>query len=370
MLGAMAGKLAFAEVHSTPGPHLVFISDAVQHPLAISYYTDASALSNFHGWLADFPSIMPMLSLHSKTKAPGNILFYMAFIKMLGHSERTALIAGIVMGAIATLAIPACFWFLRVLLEDATAAFLGACFLALCPGFVLFFPASDPSYAVLSCSIGACWIVALKRDSIAFSVATGALTAAILLVSFNVLVFGLFLAGYALLASGRTMSMIAKHAAVALSVCVVLCAVLWFATGYNPIATFTSAWRNQHALLAEHANERPYPDTAWNDLFDFALGSGWISFLLAGYTIAACVRAGWSDGRTRVMLLCASVPVFVAISALLASETARVWNFMYPLLMAPVGMELARQRLAGRVVIFGSLALILAAVCRNMSIFM
>ena len=126
MVGVMGAKLVFADLRSAPGPHLCFISDAVQHPLAVSYYTDASALSGFHGWLADFPVIMPMLNLHSKTKAPGMILYYMAFIKTLGHSQQTALTAGIVLGAICTLAIPACYWFLLTLLEDKGIAFLGA----------------------------------------------------------------------------------------------------------------------------------------------------------------------------------------------------------------------------------------------------
>jgi hypothetical protein len=370
MLGAMAGKLVFAELRSEPGPHLVFISQAVQDRLAVSYYIDAVALSNFHGWLADFPSIMPMLNLHSKTKAPGNILFYMAFIKTLGHSDRTALIAGIVMGAIATLSIPACYWFLRVLVENEMVAFFGACFMGLCPGFVLFFPASDPAYPFLSCTIGACWILALKRDRIVWSIATGVIAAAILLISFNVLVFGLFLAAYALFVSGRPIATIAKHAGVALGVCVVLCGALWLTSGYDPIATFAYAWQNQHALLAEHAGDRPYPNTAWNDLLDFALGSGWISFLLAGFTIATTVRTGWRDRPTRIVLLCAALPVLTAISALLAAETARVWNFMYPLLMAPVGIELARQRLVQQLIVVTCLAVILAAICRNMSVFM
>ena len=286
----MAGKLVFAEIRSAPGTHLTFISDAVQNKYAISYYTDAAALSTVDHWLPAFPQIMPMLNLHSETKAPGNILYYMAFIHAFGYGEHTAFIAGVVMGAISTLGIPACYWFLRTLLEDEPSAFLGACFLGLCPGFVLFFPASDPSYVILSCLIGVAWILALKRDRVVYSIATGVVTAVILLISFNLLVFGMFLAGYSLLVSGRSIATIAKRVAIALSVCVLLCGALWLWRGYDPIATFESAWRNQHALLAQHADERPYPTTIWNDLLDFALGTGWISFLLTGFTIAASVR--------------------------------------------------------------------------------
>ena len=317
---------------------------------------------------------MPMLNLHSKTKAPGMILYYMAFIKTLGHSQQTALTAGIVLGAICTLAIPACYWFLLTLLEDKGIAFLGACFLSLCPGFVLFFPASDPAYAILSCLIAITWIKALRQNRMMWAVATGAITATILVISFNLLVFGLFLVAFALLASGRPVKVIAKHAAIALAVCVALTVALWLVTGYNPIATFFSAWRNQQQLLADSPNviglQRPYPATIWNDLLDFALGSGWISVVLAGFTIALCLRNGIRQPQSRYVLLAIGQFLVVAISALLASETARVWNFMYPLLMIPVGIELSRHRIAGRIVILSCLALILAAVCRNMSIFM
>ena len=207
-----------------------------------------------------------------------------------------------------------------------------------------------------------------------WAVATGAITAAILVISFNLLVFGLFLVAFALLASGRPVKVIAKHAAIALAVCVALTVALWLVTGYNPIATFFSAWRNQQQLLADSPNviglQRPYPATIWNDLLDFALGSGWISVVLVGFTIALCLRNGIRQPQSRYVLLAIGQFLVVAISALLASETARVWNFMFPLLMIPVGIELSRHRIAGRIVILSCLALILAAVCRNMSIFM
>jgi hypothetical protein len=144
---------------------------------------------------------------------------------------------------------------------------------------------------------------------------------------------------------------------------------LWLVTGYDPIATFESAWKNQHALLAEHANERPYPDTVWNDLLDFALASGWIGALLAVFSLIESVRDP-RNPRSRLVLLCIAQPLFVAITALLASETARVWNFMLPLLILPAALQLVRMRLAEQLAVFLCLALIAAAVCRNLSMFM
>jgi hypothetical protein len=314
--------------------------------------------------------MMHLLSLHSRTKAPGMILYYMAFIKSLGDSDRTAMIAGLVLGGLATCAIPLTYVFLRLLLGDDRAAFYGACFLSLCPGFVLFFPVSDPAFMNISCLLGICWMLAVQHDDVRWSIAFGAVGALMLLVSFSVMLFGLFLAGWTLFVSGRPARAILRQAALAAGVCTVICAVLWVTAGYDPIATFESAWRNQHALLVQHSSERPYPNTIWNDLLDFALGSGWISFLLAGSCLAWAMRRGWAHRSTRIVLICVAVPVFVAISALLASETARVWNFMLPLLMAPIGLELSRYRPAERIIVLASLAIVLAAICRNMSIFM
>ena len=173
------------------------------------------------------------------------------------------------------------------------------------------------------------------------------MTAAILVVSFNVLVFGSFLIGYTLLISERPFRIAAKQAAIAVLSCGILVGMFYFLAGYDPIHTFESALTNQRALLAIHAGERPYPATAWNDLLDFALGSGWISYLLAGLAIATCVKRGTRDGRSRLVLLAIGQLLFVAIAALLPAETARVWNFMLPLLMISVGMELARQNRTG-----------------------
>ena len=163
MLTVFSAKLISAMVHD-PSLKLDFLSYAVMDKDATSYYVDAVALSNFPGWLAEFPSIMPHLHLHSMTKAPGSILYYLAFIKALGDSPRTALIAGITLAVISTLSIPACYLFLRELKLDESAAFLGACFLSLCPGYILFFPASDPFYPVLSCLVGLFWIRAVSRE--------------------------------------------------------------------------------------------------------------------------------------------------------------------------------------------------------------
>jgi hypothetical protein len=58
--------------------------------------------------------------------------------------------------------------------------------------------------------------------------------------------------------------------------------------------------------------------------------------------------------------------VVVAALGLLQAETARVWDFMLPLLMIPVGLELARWPRRARAAVLVALAIITCAICQNM----
>jgi hypothetical protein len=57
----------------------------------------------------------------------------------------------------------------------------------------------------------------------------------------------------------------------------------------------------------------------------------------------------------------------VAVTALLPGETARVWNFLYPLLMLPVGLQMVRFTPRMRWAIFATEFFILAALAQNMT---
>ena len=244
----------------------------------------------------------------------------------------------------------ACYALLRMLTANADAALLGTAFLSLCPGFVLFFPMFDPLYAGLAAAVVALWATGIERDRLMLAAAGGAMLAATTFMTFNVLVIGFFMLGVALVISPRPrIARLLRHALTLAAACAACYLLLWIVSGYNPIATFASAWRNQHALLATHASERPYPSTIWNDLLDFALGSGWISFIIAGIWIARAMRRRPWDRVTRIVLLAAAQIFVVAVAGLLQSETARVWNFMLPLLAVPIGLELASWPRGARV---------------------
>jgi hypothetical protein len=99
---------------------------------------------------------------------------------------------------------------------------------------------------------------------------------------------------------------------------------------------------------------------------DFVLGAGWIALPLAAYALGRAVR-GTSRHLLTVVLLCLAQPVVVALLGLIPTETARVWLFMLPLLMVPVGLTLARWNAAPRAAAYLCLWLILVATCQHMS---
>ena len=85
---------------------------------------------------------------------------------------------------------------------------------------------------------------------------------------------------------------------------------------------------------------RPWPATIPFDLLDFALGTGWLSFLLIGFGLArwrkrAMEKLDW------VVLLCLGQIVLVAVAGLIPTETARVW------LVSFAGLSIAGAVLSG-----------------------
>jgi hypothetical protein len=366
MLGSLGARVASA-VMLAERADLSVVSYRVEHPLITSYYTDALALSGFDGWLAEYPRIMPMLHLHAQSKPPGPVVYYHAFIAAMSDSPRTSAFAGVTLGVLATLSVPACYALIRVLGGDADAAVLGAAFFSLCPGFVLFFPMFDPVYAGLVAAMLALWARALERDQWTLSAAGGAVLAVTTFVTFNVLVIGFFMAGVGIVLTWPRVGRLARHAVIVLATCAAAYVVLWFCTGYDPIATFASAWRNQHALVAAHAADRPYPATIWNDLLDFALGAAWIGVVIAAFRIVRAARRRPWDRVTRIVMLGVAQVLVVAVAGLLQSETARVWNFMLPLLAVAVGLELATWSRRMRVGVIVCEIVVMVVVFQNMT---
>ena len=171
--------------------------------------------------------------------------------------------------------------------------------------------------------------------------------------------------GWFLLADPRHhIQRVAVQASMGLFVVVIGYVVLWLSTGFDPLATFASALQNQERLAA--AWQRPYPQTIVFDLTDFAMGTGWISFLLAGLFLARHRSSPLQSHELRMAICCVGQILFVGVAGLIPTETARVWIFLMPLLMFPVGEELVRWSNKTRATVFGCMWLLLAAIHQNL----
>jgi hypothetical protein len=374
-----------------PGLALTHFGDVVYNFQATSYYTDAGAIASADpgwAWLGNFHQILPLLHLHSLSKPPGQIAYHMLFIRALGYSHPSATVAGVVLAALAALSIPATYWLINVLANDRTAALVAAIMLTLCPGFILFCPSFDAVYVALAAILLASWHQALSRDgraALVYSIAAGVSASLLFFLSYSPLVLGFFMIGDSFLSwwkaphtlttpahSAPPLAAIAARALSAIAVTALLYGVLYLLTGFDPIATFRVALNNQRALLAIHGSERPYPRTIPFDLTDFVFSAAWIVLIPATIAVARAIhrilaRHTPTPPLTWLLLLAIAQPILVAATGDLQAETARVWNFMLPLLLLPAAIELTAWPPWARRLFYASMLLILLVVGQNMT---
>lgn len=373
--GALAGValttlLLEAVSIGVQGPHfnLMRIALVVENPIITSYFTDALGFTGLADWLGSYPDRMREFHLHSINKPPGPILYYASFLQWL-EPRPAAFFGGVVVGVLAAACGPATFVLTRQLGAPADSAFHAASYAALCPGLVLFFPEFDQVYPLLCVALLATWILALERDRGRWSTCFGAVLAGVAFTSYGLLVLGAFALGYTVLFCARDPNRPARvfvavrHAAIGLGTMACAYAVLHALTGFDPFTTLVTAMENQ----ARHAATlgRPWPVTVPFDLLDFALGTGWLSFLLIGLGLAR-MRGRAPRQLDWVVLLCLGQVLLVALAGLIPTETSRVWLFMLPLFMLPVGLELSRWGFGGRIMVYVSLWGLLVLTCQNL----
>ncbi|MCK4849983.1 MAG: hypothetical protein KAT11_01465, partial [Phycisphaerae bacterium] len=343
-----------------------------------------------------YPELMPKLPGHVQTKPPGIVLYNAGLIRLFGFNDparmprlpmrvqprlsrdallirqydlnhAAALISGLVVGILATLSIPATYLLLKVFGAGRDSAFCGAVAMTLCPAVVVLFPEFDQVYPVLTCGLIGLWVMALDQNKLRYSVAFGCVLSVMCLFAYNLLVLGIFLLGFAILRCLRrprmSVTSVLKHSGMAMGVFLILYLALWTFTGFDPVATFSSALSNQAELLKQVA--RPYPATIFFDLTDFAMGASWIGFLLAGYYLFGRIREKQYN-KLPLVLLALGQLLAVAVCGLLPGETIRVWLFMFPLLMLPVGLELARWSFKAQLAAYACMWLLMCTIAENM----
>jgi hypothetical protein len=145
--------------------------------------------------------------------------------------------------------------------------------------------------------------------------------------------------------------------------------VLWTGSSFDPIATFQSAWRNKHNLLAKYHDQRPYPATILFDLTDFAFAMGWVGAVIGVMGLISAMRDATIERPKRLLVAaCIAQPIIVSVTGVLQSETLRVWNFMLPLAAIAGGGELARWRPPSRAIAYALLFVVMLIMEQNLQL--
>jgi hypothetical protein len=350
------------------------VAELVENPNITSYYSAAKVFVNqqrqgvaMSDWLQLYPDLLQFMRVHARFKPPGLVLFYVAIIHLFGEGTVGAMVGGVLIGAGSTLAIPATHRLIRTLGRDEHAAFCGASFIALCPSLVLFLPQYDQLYPALAVLLLLGWVASLRVGSDARAVGFGLLLTLATFMSYLLLVVGFSMAVYTILYIAREgRSGLLKTLRAAILAIATICACyffLWVCLGFDPIATFRSITYLQEKDLIHLS--RPWPLHIIWDLYDFALGSGWISYVLAGTLMLFGLRTLTSEARSLVLIGLSQIAV-VAAASFLPGESARLWMPLLPFLMPATGFELARRPVGHRIAVYTALLVITCAVGQNM----
>lgn len=370
MLSLFCLQLVATELTSTE--HAVArIVRIVKDPMLTSYHFNAQKVAGLRHWLATYPSHLAQYHMHSRNKPPGTMLYFVLLKRLLPDPRASALAGGLLMGLLATLCLPALYWLIQTLTGNRAAALHAASFFALTPGLVLFFPQFDQCFPVISCLLVGAWWLALTTGRARHALGCGLILSAILFISWNFLVLGSFLVMLALIhifRTGRTgLLPVARQSLLALGVVAIVYLLLWQMLGYDPVQTFRTSLDLERAMAATYG--RSYPATILFDLTDFVFGSGWLGGLLA---LMYFIRKAGRRERDRELALAAAALLqllVVAVTGLLRCETIRVWLFLYPLLLLPVGLRLAALPSAVRLTVYCCLWLLTVVIGCNMSLF-
>jgi hypothetical protein len=378
MFSTFALILVYTVMQVSP-PDFTYLAEAVDNRNNGGYYSGGALFAqsglSMRWVLANYPSFLPHLLGHLYNKPPGLLLFCWEMIRMFGDTPFAAESVAIFIAAAGTLSIPLTYLFIFHLTANRQAAFAGASYLALCPGVLLFLPAFDVCYVPLTIGAALLWVLALKRDRLFYAAGFGLLYAFTLFITYLPGVFIFFLAAYALIwlredPTGRWKSVI-KQGGIAVGCFALFYVVLWLGTGFNPIATFCEAmsedhWRMQKWSQLSDLPPRRLPGTIPWGLYSFALGSGWISYLLVAFYFLSAMRDRVSRRQVGLAVVCISQIVLIAVTGLVPSETARVWLFLLPALVLPIGLELSKWKWPARLSVYAALLILTTVISQSM----
>jgi hypothetical protein len=351
------------------------IAQLVAGPESTSYYTDAQFVASMppgSNWLGIYPDLLPRFHTHTRNKPPGSLTYYLLFIRAMGYGPSSAAAAGLTLALLAALAIPAVYWLALTLGADRDTAWIAAVLLTFCPGFVLVYPTLDAAYVGLVALLLVGWHTALRSTAgraAAWSLAGGLLLSVILYLTYTPLVIGFFMAADAFLPrAGRRVAPAGALArgALVLAIAALAYAVLYWATGFDPIRTFRVALSDQNQFVRQGILQRPYPWTILFDLTDFALAGAWVIVIPVALAAYTALRGRIFGAPRWLILVMIAQPLVVAVTALAQTETARLWSFMLPMILIPAAAEMARWRPSARAIFYAAMFLLLLVLGQNM----
>jgi hypothetical protein len=374
--GGLMGAFIILQSRTPSTSGIIYV---IQNQYHFGYFRDAEKLLEAgippRQMLADYPRLCRMFTLHPRVKPPGLILIDSLVIAVFGPDRRGELAIAALIGLGAVFALPAVYSFVAEFTQDADAAFAAASYFALCPALLLIFPQFDQCYPLLTVALAITWRRTLVNNSAYLAAQFGLILAITLFVTYLPAVLVVLFAAYPFVlrrqGNSPTSWQATRLALVSLFAFVAFYALLWLATGFNPVAGFRACWANQAGnlrFLESIGNiPRRWPGTIPGDFSDFALGAGWIAFLLAAMFFVPAGRAP----RPFLALgaLCIGQIAIVGLLGLIQCETARVWIFMLPLLMLPVGVEIGHWTFGPRMAIYLALLVLVVATWHSMSFF-
>ena len=314
---------------------------------ATSYFYDAARLVSTVKqdkldtwfWFRDFDQLVRTpppagLNMHTITKPAGPLLFYFVIVWHMDYTSVSLVVASLALMVLSLSSIPATYWCVKQFTDQVDSGLIAAALVAVSPGFNLFSTKFDPLWIGLGAMTLGAWQLALTRRSGWLSLLLGLLLAMILFVGFQQLTLGLFMALMpAIVLPARPLWQRYWQAVQlglpAIGIAIGAHVLLALVSGYNSWKVFQANWYAQGQLL-DHPllSARRAPWTTVGDLYDFALGGGWV--------VAAVLVMGLFNGQLsrQVRLLGVAACVLMGVIAVLARSRPRrlaVGSFWRPL---------------------------------------
>jgi hypothetical protein len=347
-----------------------FLRGIVMSPAATSYYADAAQINGLAAWLHHFSRAS--LAFHSSTHPPGPVLFYYMFFRLFG-AQAGAVAGGCAVGFLGSLGVFVTYAFASLWTDNQRVRLMASAFYALLPALTVFFPEMDQVYPIFSMLLILLWCRSLRSEA-KIPWETMYLAAVLFVATFftySLLTLAAFFAYYALYWlwqqgwSSSSGLRLLRTLAISVGACAAAYAVLWFATGFEPIASFRHALRYQEVYT--QFLYRPYLHSILFDPYDFFLGAGMLALPLLLFYVHRIIR-DFHLSRHDIVLTLVGLATILTIdfSGVLRGEASRVWLFLQPLLVVPVAMELSRYRGKWLVAVFAMQWLVVACLKANM----